>query len=150
MRRLGPKAAHVDIHTSVEGVLVMAHTQGGRRHSHWAGHMLCYSNRIKQGFRLAQTLVYTVLITQHIACYPERQDTRAIREYRAPEVKDVHDTLHHNLRGPPHPEGGGGRPTKTARRAGKGTKGTVRRTVQSWLPRAKVESSVEDTNRSRS
>ena len=69
--------------------------------------MLCYSNRIKQGFRLAQTLVYTVLITQHIACYPERQDTRAIREYRAPEVKDVHDTLHHNLRGPPHPEGVG-------------------------------------------
>ena len=46
----------------------MAHTQGGRRHSHWAGHMLCYSNRIKQGFRLAQTIVYTELLIQHIAC----------------------------------------------------------------------------------
>ena len=85
--------------------------------------MLCYSNRIKQGFRLAQTLVYTVLITQHIACYPERQDTRAIREYRAPEVKDVHDTLHHNLRGPPHPEGGGSVQPRQLDELGKGPRG---------------------------
>ena len=28
--------------------------------THWAGSMLCHSKRIKQGFRLAQTLVYTI------------------------------------------------------------------------------------------
>ena len=48
----------------------------------------------------------------------------AIREYRAPEVKDAHDTLYHNLRGPP-PQEGGGRPTMTARRAERGTEGNI-------------------------
>ena len=39
--------------------------------------------------------------------YPKRQATRSHPRRRAPEVKGAHDTLHHNLRGPP-PRGGRG------------------------------------------
>ena len=94
------------------------HPEEGSGNTHWAGSMLCHSNRIKQGFRLAQTIVYTIDCDTAYCLHPKRQGTSSyVSRQSQKEVKDEHATLHHNQRGPLF--GGGGRPTRTAQRAEK-------------------------------